>query len=87
MAGETLTGKAISMHYSVANVTVALDSISQICDKGCRVVFEQNGGFIETPSGNKVPFERGHDTYVRTVRVRKQPGRSSGFARPSPQDS
>ena len=35
--GETAGGKTISMNYAVADVAVALDSVSQICDSGASV--------------------------------------------------
>ena len=57
------------MRYAVANVTVALDSISQICDTGATVTFTKHGGVIVQPDGNKIPFQRERDTYTRQVWV------------------
>ena len=85
ISGRTSVGQSISMMYSVANVTAALDSVSQICDTGCRVIFEKSGGRIETPTGKTIPFERDGDTYVRTVWVPVDP--RAGFQRPGPQAS
>ena len=41
--GYTDTGKGINMKYAVANVTVPLDSVSQLCDAGNTVVFTAKG--------------------------------------------
>ena len=59
------------MNYSVADVTVALDSISQMCDDGAEVVFRKEGGVIRTATGEETPFRRVNDTYVRDIWVAK----------------
>ena len=56
------------MRYSVADISVALDSVSQICDTGATVIFEKGGGRIITAGGGtKIPFERYKDPYRRRV--------------------
>ena len=69
------------MNYSVADVSVALDSISQICDSGATVVFNKHGGYIERPDGRKTTFKRDRDTYIREVWIPTAPG-SEGTGRP-----
>ena len=69
VVGQTSDGAKVSMQYSVADISVALDSVSQICDTGARVVFEKSGGFIETPEGRRTHFPRVGDTYAREITV------------------
>ena len=63
------------MCYAVADVSVALDSVSQICDADATVVFRKDGGCIYDASGTEHPFVRDGDTYVRRVWVEKTPFR------------
>ena len=72
ISGRTDDGKGLTLHYNVADVSSALDSVSQICDKGNVVVFTSTGGFICGPHG-KLGFRRKNDTYVRNTWVRKTP--------------
>ena len=88
--GQNEIGQGVEMRYAVANVSVALDSISQICDTGATVTFTKHGGVIEQPDGNKIPFQRDRDTYTRHVWVTppaEQPNKSMepGFPRQDPQ--
>ena len=76
--GSTTDGKDISMSYQVADIAVALDSVSQICDTGATVIFTATGGRIERDGQPTITFERSGDTYVRTVVVDRHPG----FSRP-----
>ena len=76
--GSTADGQDISMSYSVADIAVALDSVSQICDSGATVTFTSTGGRIERDGQPTIPFERSGDTYVRTVLVDRHPS----FSRP-----
>ena len=80
--GKTRNGRDISMQYEVADIAVALDSVSQICDAGATVMFTSQGGHIEQPDGAKEVFDRVGDTYVRTVLVEREPI----FRRPGPRD-
>ena len=61
------------MKYAVADISVALDSVPQICDAGATVVFGKTGGFIEQPDGSRENFDRVGDTYIRTVVVDRNP--------------
>ena len=80
--GKTTDGTLISTCYDVADVTVPLDSVSQICDAGATVVFTDKGGHIEQADGTKEMFDRVGDTYMRTVLVERAPT----FRRPGPCD-
>ena len=76
------SGTAVGMRYSVADVTNALDSVSQICDTGATVTFTRTGGYIRRPSGEKTEFRRVDDTYVRDVWIPvSRLGGSSTFSR------
>ena len=69
IVGTDESGKTSSMCYAVADVSVALDSVSQICDKNATVIFRKDGGCIIDASGAEHPFARDGDTYVRRVWV------------------
>ena len=58
------------MRYAVADVAMALDSVSQICDTGAQVLFTKWGGHILGPAG-RVDFTRVGDTYVRSTWVKR----------------
>ena len=82
-------GKAVSMNYSVANISAALDSVSQVCDAGSTVVFKKSGGYIESSNGRRIPLARIGDTYFRATWVRNGPVEveTPVFSRPSQQGS
>ena len=63
-------GELLSMKYAVADVSMPLDSVSQICDTGAQVLFTKWGGYIMRPTG-RVDFKRVNDTYVRSTWVRR----------------
>ena len=71
VVGINDANQKIGMMYAVANVNVALDSVSQICDSAEGVWFGKTGGYILEADGKKVPFRRDGDTYIREVRVPK----------------
>ena len=68
--GISEMGQAVQTAYAVAEVSLALDSVSQICDNGSIVVFNKYGGKIIGPGG-KVDFVRKGDTYIRSTWVRR----------------
>ena len=84
VAGVTASGKNISMRYAVADVAVALDSVSQICDSGASVHFDKFGGWIEDAAGMITPFERRGDTYVRSTWMHGLTGKTENWTEPSP---
>ena len=59
----------MAMNYSVSDVAVALDSVSQICDSGAKVIFHKTGGYIQNPTGTRIKFPRIGDTYARFTSV------------------
>ena len=68
--GQGPQGELLAMRYAVADVAMALDSVSQICDTGAQVLFTKWGGHILGPAG-KVDFTRVGDTYVRSTWVKR----------------
>ena len=51
--------------FQVADVTRPLCSVTKICDKGNRVIFEGNGGYIENlATGVCTTFGRQNNVYV-----------------------
>ena len=73
----THDGHEISFKAQVTDVHRPLMSVSRICDKGHRVVFESHGGYIESlTTGEKINVRRDHNVYRLQVDV---PG--SGFTR------
>ena len=44
--GTDENGRKSLMSYSVADVNVALDSVSQVCDKDATVIFRKDGGAL-----------------------------------------
>ena len=73
ITGVSADGHGTAMTYAVADVMVALDSVSQICDRDATVVFHKRGGHIIDASGEKHRFERHGDTYIREVWVDQEP--------------
>ena len=54
IAGHTDFGKDVSMNYAVADINVALDSVSQICDTGAHVIFRKTGGKLLLQAGTEL---------------------------------
>ena len=79
--GHRDEGKPVDCLYAVADVTVPLDSVSQICDAGNTVVFTAKGGWIIGKAG-RVDFFRDKDTYQRRTWIRRKsplkPSKSPG---------
>ena len=74
------------MKYSVADISVPLDSISQICDAVASVTFNADGGWIELPDKERLVFHREGDTYCRKMWVDREP-QSTPFNRQGHQSS
>ena len=81
IVGLTDLGRAVSTRYAVADTSVALDSVSQICDNGSTVLFTQYGGVITSPSGERTVVRRSGDTYLRDIWIDRE---ATGFRRPMP---
>ena len=70
-------GQEITFKAQVTDVHRPLISVSRICDKGNRVVFESQGGYIESlAAGEKIYVHRDHNVYRLQVAVPE-----SGFGR------
>lgn len=55
----TTTGELATKKYQIADVSRPIDSVGEICDSGCRVVFGSGGGFIyHLATGRVEPFHR-----------------------------
>ena len=66
----TSDGHEITFKAQVTDVHRPLMSVSRICDKGNRVVFESHGGYIESlTTGEKLQVRRDHNVYRLQVDV------------------
>ena len=86
ISGYTEEGEQVQAVYQIAEVSKALGSVSRTCDRGNRVVFEANGGYIENlESGRRTKFHRESNVYIMKTWVKKpasQPTRAAaGFSR------
>ena len=73
----THEGQEITFKAQVTDVHRPLMSVSRICDKGHRVVFESHGGYIESLTiGERIHVRRDHNVYRLQVDVPE-----SGFTR------
>ena len=68
--GQSEGGTPISMRYAVADVTVPLDSVAQICDSGAVVYFNSTGGYIINERGRQ-DFARQGNACIRRTWVKK----------------
>ena len=79
MSGE---GNMAEATFQVAEVTRPLCSVTKICDRGNRVVFDSQGGYIENyASGVQTRFSRQNNVYVMDMYV-EETAVAPGFARP-----
>ena len=70
----TSEGNWAQATYQVAEVTKPLCSVSKMCDKGNRVVFELGGGYVKhIKSGTRTRFTRQNNVYVMEMCV-QDPG-------------
>ena len=87
ISGYSEEGEPVELLYQVAEVSKALGSVSRTCDRGNRVVFEANGGYIENlKTGKCTTFNRERNVYVMKTWVKKPAGQqinrpSAGFRR------
>ena len=78
----TTEGNLAEATFQVAEVTRPLCSVTKICDRGNRVVFDSQGGFVENlATGVQTKFLRQNNVYVMEMYV-EEPANTSGFARP-----
>ena len=67
----TSDGQAATATYQVTDVTRALCAFSRTCDKGNRVTFHAEGGFIENPDGVRTHSRRENNVYVMDLHVKE----------------
>ena len=80
----TQDGHEIAFKAQVTDVHRPLMSVSRICDKGNRVVFESDGGYIESlATGEKIHVRRDHNVYRLQVEVPKSGFTRQGVERPT----
>ena len=82
----TTEGNLAEATFQVAEVTRPLCSVTKICDRGNRVVFSAEGGYIENlATGVQTSFMRQNNVYVMEMYVEEPSAAAttaSGFARP-----
>ena len=58
------SGKATALKYQIADVSRALNAVTEICDAGHRVIFGRRGGVIvNLESGRSTPPQREGNSY------------------------
>ena len=62
--GFTDEGLPATTTFQIADVTRPLCSIAKVCDKGNRVIFEQEFGYIEDEWGTRSYFQRKGNIYT-----------------------
>lgn len=68
MQVHTEEGNVVNAVYRLGEVDKPLGLVSRTCDKGNRVVFEHDHGYIESlKTGEKHYFPRRNNVYVRTT--------------------
>ena len=78
----TTEGNLAEATFQVADVTRPLCSVTKICDKGNRVIFEADGGYVENyATGVRTKFQRQNNVYVMEMYV-EEVAAAPGFARP-----
>jgi hypothetical protein len=71
----TAEGNWAEATFQVAEVTRPLCSVTKICDRGNRVVFEAEGGYIQNyATGVKTKFSRQNNVYVMEMFVEEPTG-------------
>ena len=74
----TGTGQLKQMSFSVGAVHKPLSAVSDICRKGNRVVFDDDGSYVQNKTtGDWTPIRRKKGVYVMTVWVMPSNGRKS----------
>jgi hypothetical protein len=76
----TEAGEETEVLFQIADVSKPLVSVSAICERGNRVIFGQNGGFVQNlRTGGLIPFERRNGIYVLSLWMEE--GSDAGFTR------
>ena len=62
------------MKMTVADVSKVLASVARICECNNRVVFDEDGSYIEDKeSGSRMAIHKKNGVYVMNMKVRKSP--------------
>ena len=80
----TEEGEKASMTFQMADINKPLASVRRMCEAGNRVVFDEEGSYIENKkTGRKTGMQKERGVYVLTVKVPKamEESREMGFIR------
>ena len=75
---------AKSITFQVADVHKPLLSVSRCADMGFRCVLEDNGGYLEHKSGEKIALQRRDNLYVMKAWVKNDPAGQPYTSDPRP---
>ena len=71
LEGVLDSGRPIALKYQIADVSRALNAVTEICDAGHHVIFGKKGGVIvNLESGRTTPFEREGNIYVLSTWIK-----------------
>jgi hypothetical protein len=71
-------GKETTLSYAIADVSRALNAVTEVCDQGNRVIFGRGGGVIENlQTGKQTPFKREGNIYALEYWVKPFTGQVS----------
>jgi hypothetical protein len=71
-------GKETTLSYAIADVSRALNAVTEVCDQGNRVIFGRSGGIIENlQTGKQTPFKREGNIYALEYWVKPFTGQVS----------
>ena len=72
LIGEAGKGIGSSIKMQVADVTKALGAVTKLCDAGNRVIFDNEGSFVENKTTEiKTEIKRDNGTYTMDFWVKK----------------
>ena len=68
--GSTEDGRTIQMRMTVADVGKVLMSVAKVCESGYRVVFDEDGSYMEEKkSGTRTKLHKKNGVYVMNLRT------------------
>ena len=74
LEGHTEDGQPLRMKMTVVDVSKVLASVARICECNNRVVFDEDGSYIEDKeSGSRMAIHKKNGVYVMNMKVRKSP--------------
>ena len=75
ICGYTAEGTKIGMDVQIAEVKKTLGSVRRICEAGNRVVFDEDGSYVENKSsGERTALQKEKGSYVLTLWVPRESG-------------